>query len=123
MERSEGFQLPRLADVHCRAIFTYFGASRLHLGIIFAIIGVLIYAFVIRYTRWGYELRLIGANAEAARNAGIRISRHVLVVMVISGGLAGLAGMGRYRVWRIVSCTVFLRGMGIRLLLWRGSRS
>ena len=36
----------------------------------------------------------IGANPEAARNAGIRINRHILFVMMISGGLAGLAGMG-----------------------------
>ncbi|GGG79690.1 ABC transporter permease [Paenibacillus radicis (ex Gao et al. 2016)] len=69
------------------------GDTRLHYGLIFAIAGVLLYAFLIRYTRWGYELRLIGANPEAARNAGIRISRHILLVMLISGGMAGLAGM------------------------------
>lgn len=70
-----------------------FGDTRLHFGLIFGIIGVLLYAFMIRYTRWGYELRLIGANPEAAKNAGIRISRHILIVMIISGGMAGLAGM------------------------------
>ncbi|MUT67065.1 ABC transporter permease [Paenibacillus sp. NEAU-GSW1] len=69
------------------------GDTRLHYGIIFAAIAVLLYWFLIRYTRWGYELRLIGANPEAAKNAGIRISRHILLVMLISGGIAGLAGM------------------------------
>ncbi|WP_267901380.1 ABC transporter permease subunit [Cohnella faecalis] len=70
-----------------------FGDTRLHFGLIFALLAVGLYAFMIRYTRWGYELRLIGSNPEAARNAGIRINRHILLVMIISGGLAGLAGM------------------------------
>jgi ABC-type uncharacterized transport system permease subunit len=69
------------------------GDTRLHLGLVFGIIAVILYFLFIKYTRWGYELRLIGANPEAARNAGIRISRHILLVMLISGGLAGLAGM------------------------------
>ena len=69
------------------------GDTRLHLGLLFGIIAIVLYGFFIKYTRWGYELRLIGANSEAAKNAGIRISRHILLVMLISGGLAGLAGM------------------------------
>lgn len=69
------------------------GDTRLHLGIIFGIIAIVLYGLFIKYTRFGYELRLIGANPEAAKNAGIRISRHILLVMILSGGLAGLAGM------------------------------
>ncbi|WP_373232886.1 ABC transporter permease [Cohnella sp.] len=69
------------------------GDTRLHLGLVFGLIAIALYALMIRYTKWGYELRLIGANPEAAKNAGIRISSHILIVMVISGGLAGLAGM------------------------------
>ena len=89
----KGFNFPGSPMFTAAQSLPTFGATRLHFGIVFAIIAVLLYAFMIRYTRWGYELRLIGANAEAARNAGIRISRHVLVVMIISGGVAGLAGM------------------------------
>ncbi|MFF2482511.1 ABC transporter permease [Paenibacillus sp. NPDC058071] len=70
-----------------------FGDTRLHFGLVFALAGVLLYAFLIRYTKWGYELRLIGANPEAARNAGIPINKHILIVMIISGAMAGLAGM------------------------------
>lgn len=69
------------------------GDTRLHLGLLFGIIAIVLYGFFIKYTRWGYELRLIGANPEAAKNAGIKLSRHILLVMLISGGLAGLAGM------------------------------
>ncbi|MCI3923722.1 ABC transporter permease [Paenibacillus sp. TRM 82003] len=69
------------------------GDSRLHLGLIFALIAVVLYFVLTKYTKWGYELRLIGANPDAAKNAGINIKKHIWVVMLISGGLAGLAGM------------------------------
>jgi len=70
-----------------------FGRTRLHFGLVFALAAVLLYAFTFRYTRWGYELRLIGSNPEAARSAGINLNRQLLFVMLASGGLAGLAGM------------------------------
>ena len=70
-----------------------FGNTGLHLGLVFALAAVLLYFLLIRYTRWGYELRVIGANPDAAKNAGIQINKHILIVMMISGGLAGLAGM------------------------------
>ena len=49
--------------------------------------------FVLERTRWGYEIRLIGDNPRAARYAGIDIARQIIVVFVIIGALAGLAGM------------------------------
>ncbi|WP_199617361.1 ABC transporter permease [Paenibacillus alkalitolerans] len=69
------------------------GDTRLHSGLLFALIAVALYAIVTGFTRWGYELRLIGANPAAAANAGIRINKHIIAVMLISGALAGLAGM------------------------------
>lgn len=44
-------------------------------------------------TRWGYEVRFCGANAQAARYAGMPVRRHLVTVMVLSGALAGLGGM------------------------------
>ncbi|RAU99222.1 ABC transporter permease [Paenibacillus sp. YN15] len=69
------------------------GTTRLHFGLVFGLIAVLVYFLMVKYTKWGYELRLIGANPNAAKYAGIHIKRHILIVMLISGGLAGLAGM------------------------------
>jgi len=69
------------------------GATRLHLGLVFGLAAVAVTAVLVQFTRWGYELRLIGANPEAARHAGINIKAHVIIVMLVSGGLAGLAGM------------------------------
>ena len=47
----------------------------------------------LRRSRWGYEIRLIGDNPRAANYAGINIVRNTVLVMMLSGGLAGLAGM------------------------------
>ncbi len=50
--------------------------------------------FLLAYTRWGYEIRVVGANFRAAEYARMNITRSILWVMVLSGGLAGLAGIG-----------------------------
>ena len=78
---------------HAETIPPLWGHSQLHWGLILALVLVGVYAVAVNMTRWGYEIRLIGANPEAALHAGIRIRRHILGVLFISGALAGLAGM------------------------------
>ncbi|MFQ5858600.1 MAG: ABC transporter permease, partial [Anaerolineae bacterium] len=67
--------------------------GRVHLGIVFAVVAALFIWIVLDRTRWGYEIRVIGENPRAARYAGISIVRNILLVMLLSGGLAGVAGM------------------------------
>lgn len=64
-----------------------------HAGIFLGIVAAVILYIIFKRSKWGYELKLIGDNPEAARYAGISISRNIILAMVISGGLAGLAGM------------------------------
>lgn len=52
------------------------------------------FAFLLNRTRLGFEIRVQGQNPEAARYAGINTLRTTLVVMLLSGGAAGLAGVG-----------------------------
>jgi ABC-type uncharacterized transport system permease subunit len=61
--------------------------------IIAVLLAVLIYLLLIR-TKLGYEIRVTGENPDAARYAGMNYQKIALLVMLISGGLAGLAGMG-----------------------------
>jgi simple sugar transport system permease protein len=49
--------------------------------------------FAIRFTQWGFEIRVIGENPRAARYAGIGIMKNVVGVMLISGAIAGICGM------------------------------
>jgi simple sugar transport system permease protein len=84
-------QTPRFADsVRLPSI----GESRLHLGLFIALATIVAIYLVLRYTRWGYEMRAIGGNPVATRRHGFPISRYILVTMFVAGGLAGLAGAG-----------------------------
>jgi general nucleoside transport system permease protein len=67
--------------------------SRVHLGLLYALVALILYAQVFARTRFGLDMRAIGGNPEAARRLGIPIVRYMLIVMFIAGGAAGLAGM------------------------------
>ena len=70
-----------------------FPQTRVHLGLVYGLLAALVLQWALSRTRWGYEMRVIGENPKAAQYAGMNIPRHILWVMFISGGLAGLAGM------------------------------
>lgn len=70
---------------------TYFD-TRLHSGIFLAITLLLIYYILIEKSIWGYEIRVIGSNINAAKYAGINISKNTFLVMFLSGGISALAG-------------------------------
>lgn len=83
--------LPRLADL-ARSMPLFRGMTT-HLGLAFGLVAAAIVWFIMYRSKWGYEIRLIGDNPQAARYAGIPIVRNTVLVMMLSGGLAGLAGM------------------------------
>jgi simple sugar transport system permease protein len=65
-----------------------------HAGFLIALGAVVLMAFVLSRTTFGYEVRTVGANPDAARYAGMRPRRLIVLVMTICGALAGLAGAG-----------------------------
>jgi len=67
--------------------------GRIHYGLVFALIGAVLLWLILKFTKLGYEIRLIGENPKAARYSGVNIGRNIVIVMLLSGGLAGLAGM------------------------------
>jgi general nucleoside transport system permease protein len=66
--------------------------GRAHTGLFFGLILAVVLWAVFRYTRWGFELKIIGANPTAARYLGISIARNIVVTLLISGAISGLAG-------------------------------
>lgn len=66
--------------------------TRLHVGIVIAVALVIILQIYLFKTVSGYQLRAVGANMEAARYGGISISKNIVKAMLISGGIAGIAG-------------------------------
>lgn len=82
--------MPRLAD-YAEQIPAFRGLTT-HFGLIVGIAVAAILWWVLFRSRWGFEIDLIGDNPNAARYAGINIVRNTVLVMMLSGGLAGLAG-------------------------------
>jgi simple sugar transport system permease protein len=66
--------------------------SRLHLGLLLALAAVPVVWFLIERTTIGFRIRAVGLNASAARASGISVPWTMVIVMGISGSLAGLAG-------------------------------
>ena len=74
------FDLPRLVP------------TRLHLGVLLAVIAaVLVFIFLWR-TTVGYRIRAVGLNADAAKYAGINVKRYMVLSLLLSGAFGGLAG-------------------------------
>lgn len=80
---AETAQLPRLL-----------ARGRLHAGVVIALVVAILVYLLLWKTTLGYQIRAVGFNRRAAEHAGISVPRSIFLAMVISGGLAGLAGMG-----------------------------
>lgn len=69
--------------------------TRLHWPtLVIAIVLVVVVALMISRSKLGFEIRVMGSSPEAARYAGINFFKTTLLLMLISGGAAGLAGVG-----------------------------
>lgn len=89
----QGYGFPGTAQFPEAAWLPRLPGTRFHLGLALAVVAALFIWIVLRRTKWGYEIRVIGENPRAANYAGINIVRNIVLVMILSGGLAGLAGM------------------------------
>ena len=78
---SESVRLPTLVE-----------GTGLHLGILLALGLCVLTWFFLQRTAPGFEIRTVGVNRDAARYAGMRVNRTIVVVMTASGALAGVAG-------------------------------
>lgn len=89
----KGMNFPLSAHFEPAAILPTLGSTRVHMGLVFALIVAVLLWFILRRSRWGYEVTVIGESPRAARYAGMNITKNILIVMFVSGALAGLAGM------------------------------
>ena len=77
----EELELPKLVE-----------RTRVHAGLLVAIVLAALAWAVLRLTTFGFEVRAVGANARAARFAGVPVTRTLVLVALASGAIAGLAG-------------------------------
>jgi len=64
-----------------------------NVGIVLAVLALAGVWFAMRRTAWGFRLRVVGGNPEAARQGGLRVGPLLLSAMLVGGALAGLAGL------------------------------
>jgi general nucleoside transport system permease protein len=89
-----GFNFPTTAEFDPVAtVPTLIEGSRLHLGAVIVLVVVMIATVLLGRTIMGFEIRVVGAAPRAARFAGFDSNRLVIVTFLISGALAGLAGI------------------------------
>jgi ABC-type uncharacterized transport system permease subunit len=67
--------------------------NRVNAGIVLAAVVPILLWLAFRYTPWGFKLKVIGGNPEAARRAGIAVGSLTVGAMAVGGALAGLGGM------------------------------
>ncbi|PKU25465.1 ABC transporter permease [Telmatospirillum siberiense] len=86
----DGHALATTARLPCE-LPEFWGA--VHWGFPLAVLLTVLVAAGLSFTRWGYEVRVSGSNPQAARYAGMPFRRHLILVMLLSGAIAGIAGM------------------------------
>lgn len=84
---------PQTVDFSQSARLPSFFDTRIHLGLVIALIILVIYWYVMKYSRWGLEMRAVGGNLQAARRNGLTWVKYLILAMCIGGAIAGLAGM------------------------------
>jgi ABC-type uncharacterized transport system permease subunit len=89
-----GFSFARTGPIGNATLPVIFGRN-LHLGVIFAFIAVPIVWYLLYRTTIGFEIRTVGANPNAARYAGMRPGRLVVMTLSLCGMFAGIAGAGQ----------------------------
>lgn len=85
-------QSPRIAA--SAEFFPLVEGTRVHIGFAIALACLALFGLMIRYTGLGLRMRAIGKGREAARFLGINIPRTTLIAALLSGAIAGLAGVG-----------------------------
>ena len=85
-------QSPQIAE--STVFFKLIPRSRVHVGLIVAVITLVVVWFVLSRTALGLRMRAAGLGQNAARFAGVNVERTMLAAALVSGGIAGMAGVG-----------------------------
>jgi ABC-type uncharacterized transport system permease subunit len=89
-----GLNFPTTAEFDPVAtVPTLFQTGRMHWGAVLALVAVMLAAVLLGRTIRGFEIRLVGAAPRAARFSGFNADRLVIFTFMVSGALAGLAGI------------------------------
>lgn len=88
----QGLGQPASAEVPVSARLPLIGTSQLHMGFVIAVVATLVVWALLTRTSWGFRLRVVGGNPEAARRAGYKVGSLMVGAMLVGGALAGIGG-------------------------------
>jgi ABC-type uncharacterized transport system permease subunit len=85
---------PNSPVIRGEAEYPILAGYSLHLGVLLSVLAALLIWWMMKRTTLGFSIRAVGENPAAARYAGMPVGRVILIAALISGALAGLAGVG-----------------------------
>lgn len=95
MKGKTKYGFPYTDNLPPQATIPVIPGTRIHLTTLLLGVALLVFVYLfISRTIYGYEIKVVGENPHAAKYAGISFIKVAIIVMLISGGLAGLAGVG-----------------------------
>ena len=89
----QGYNFPQSVPFEGWQLLPLLGEGRVHIGAIFAVIAVIVLAVVMGRSLRGFEIRVVGNSPRAGAFAGFDQKRVVWFTFMLSGALAGLAGI------------------------------
>ncbi len=89
----DSFNWPFSPQIHDALRLPLFPGTRIHIGIVIAIVLALLISYITMKTRWGFFLRIVGSNPIAALRSGFNVNRIQILALLAGGALAGIAGM------------------------------
>lgn len=100
-------QFPESALLDSAFLQSITGGSRLNWGVVIVILSIVLYWFILEKTKFGFELKSVGANRNASEYAGMKVTRNIVLSMMISGAFAGIGGAilttGTFSVGRVLT--------------------
>ena len=93
---TESRKIPEIASLKADWLGNLFDGSYINYGLFIAIIAVVIVAIILDKTVLGFELKAAGYNRYSAEYAGMKVTRNIVLSMVIAGALAGIGGATFY---------------------------
>jgi len=89
----KGLNFPITEEFAMAAELPTFGESPVHIGVLFGMVLIVIIYFVLKKTNIGVQITITGDNPDAGLYSGINIKRLIIIILMVSGAIAGLAGM------------------------------
>ncbi len=89
----KGFGFPGTAMFAESVRLDRYFSSRIHIGLLVCLLAAVCVYVLLKATKWGFEIRVVGLSPQAASYAGMPVATRIVSVLLLSGALAGAAGM------------------------------